>query len=453
MTTRICHHARWVVPVAAPVIENGSVVVEGNRIHWVGPRATAPSADISVDHGDAIITPGLVNAHTHLDLTVMRGFLEDLSFFDWIRTLTRARASVLTPDDLLHSSLLGVAEGLASGVTTFGDTSDSDAPLQAMLSLGVRGIAYREVFGPDPAQCDESMQLISGKIREMKLKADSSQLVSIGISPHAPYSVGDLLFEAVAAFASRENLPIAVHIAESREEDDLVVRGTGVFADFLVSRGIAVGPRAATPVALLGNAGLLRAGTLLIHGVHAGESDIRAVARSGCGLAHCPASNAKLGHGVAPVVGFLAAGVRVGLGSDSMASNNEMNILGEARLATFQQRAVHGRGDILSARAAFRLATLGGAEALFLDDRIGSLEVGKEADIVVFELSSLSSPSPDPVTALVMTQGGARVRHSWIGGKERVRDGTVLGLDESVPARVADASRRLCQWREGRSSH
>lgn len=446
---RVRYHARWVVPVATPPVERGTVVVEDDRIAWVGPTAHAPAGGRDEDLGDSILTPGLVNAHTHLDLTVMRGFLEDLPFFDWIRALTRARNDVLSESDLRDSAMLGIAEGLLAGVTTFGDTAASSGPFDAMREMGVRGIAYREVFGPDPAECSVSMEGLKSHVAAMR--ATATPLVRVGVSPHAPYSVSDALFAAVADYAARESLPVAVHVAESAEEGALVEQGSGRFADFLRSRSIAVAPRAATPMALLGAAGLLRAGTLLIHCVHASADDIHAVSNGGCGVAHCPASNAKLGHGIAPLAEFIAAGARVGLGSDSMASNNQMDILGEARLALLLQRSRPGRGAALSARAALRLATLGGAEALRLDTDIGALAVGKQADMAAFAIDATHGPVTEPMTSLVFAPGLARAHRVIVAGIERVRDGAVMGFEPAIATRVAQTSSRLLQWRSSRT--
>lgn len=450
MSTRVRYHARWVIPIASPPIADGTVVVDGDRIVWVGPRAHAPADGRDEELGDAVLTPGLVNAHTHLELTMMRGFLEDLPFVDWIRTLTRARAEALTADDARDAALLGVAEGLAAGITTFGDTGDSDAAFEAMRTLGARGIAYREVFGPDPSVRAAALEELKAKVSTMRQRATA--LVRVGVSPHAPYSVSDGLFTAVADYAAREQLPLAVHIAESADEDALVQRGEGPFAEFLRGRGIQVARRAPGPIALLRAAGLVRSGTLLIHCVRASAEDVRAVALAGCGVAHCPVSNAKLGHGAAPLMEFIAAGARVGLGSDSMASNNQMDLLTEAREAALQQRARALRPDTLSARAALRLATLGGAEALRLDAEVGSLEVGKQADLVAFAFDERAGPAPDPVTALIFSPSAVRVRRVVVAGEELVRDGIVTSFDPAVPGRVAAASVRLTQWRAARTA-
>jgi 5-methylthioadenosine/S-adenosylhomocysteine deaminase len=445
VSVRTRYHARWVVPVSRPPIANGTVITEDDRIVWVGPRAEAPSGGSDDDLGDAILAPGLVNAHTHLDLTMLRGALEDLAFADWVGTLIRVKREVLTAADFTDAAMLGIAEGLSAGITTFADTADNDAPFRAMCALGVRGIAFREVFGPDPAQRDESLAALDAAVRAMR--AEATSLVQVGVSPHAPYSVSDSLFAAVATYAAEQGLPVAVHIAESDAEDQLVKNGSGPFAERLRARGISVGARGATALSVLDRAGLLRAGTLLIHCVRVSSAQTTQIAQAGCAVAHCPVSNAKLGHGVAPLLDLLAARARVGLGSDSMASNNAMDLLAEARVATLTQRARAQRADVLPASAALRLATLGSAEALRLDDRIGSLDVGKQADLVAFGVPDAAQPVEDPEAALVFAHTALRVRRVLVAGVSRVRDGVVLGLDPATAGRVADAARRVSEWR------
>ena len=182
----IRYHARWVVPISSPPLRDATVVEDAGRIVYVGPRAGAP-AGIDVDLGNSVLLPGLVNAHTHLELTVMRGFLEDLDFRSWIFRLTKARREVLSSEALLDSARAGIAEGLLAGITTYADTNDSGAPFHAMLEMGVRGISYQEVFGPHPNQCAESLGGLKEKVDT--LRRLENPLVRVGVSPHAPYSV------------------------------------------------------------------------------------------------------------------------------------------------------------------------------------------------------------------------------------------------------------------------
>lgn len=430
------------MPVASAPIAHGTVITEGDRIVWVGERRSAPDGGHDEDLGHAILTPGLVNAHTHLDLTLLRGFLSDLPFFDWVRTLTRATMQ-LSDDERLASAMLGVAEGLLSGVTTYADTAPNDAAFKAMQSLGVRGICYRETFGPDPKVAAQSLATLQSQVAEMR--AHETSLVKVGVSPHAPYSVSDALYAAVAEYARRERLPVAVHIAEGADESSLVERGEGEFAQFLRSRGIEVAPRGDEPIELIERAGLLRGDTLLIHAVRVSDAAIGRIASAGCGVAHCPASNAKLGHGIAPLLSMLRDGVKVGLGSDSMGSNDGMDLLEEARLASLAQRALSGRPDAVSAREAFRLATLGGAEALGLDGEIGALEIGKQADLAAFELPPGSGS--DIYDVLVF---GPRPRtlRSVVAGNELMRDGAVLGFNPAIASHVEASAERLRRWRD-----
>jgi cytosine/adenosine deaminase-related metal-dependent hydrolase len=443
-----CYHAAWVVPIARAPIADGTVAVEGLRIAYVGPRADAPQGE-DIELGQSILMPGLVNAHTHLELTGMRGVLEGLSFVPWIRTLTQMRAAVLTDADMADAARVGVLEGLLAGITTFGDTSSSGTTLGVMGEMGVRGIMYQEVFGPAAEQHDAALAGLQGAIAARRPLETS--LVSLGVSPHAPYTVHDDLMVDATAFALRERLPVAIHLAESAEEIAFLREGEGPFAEHLRSRGIPVVRRAYSPVHWLVEMGVLVAQPLLIHCVRVEESDISFIADAGCGVAHCPASNAKFGHGVAPVRAMLRAGISVGLGSDSVASNNQMDLLGEARLAALFQNAVGGAADALTAERALELATRGGARALGLEDRVGTLEVGKEADLAAFPLDvARGVPTTDPVAAAVFALPGTAARLTCVAGRELVRDGRIVtGWDTAVTDRVAQRANAMALWRKG----
>ena len=443
----IRYHARWVLPISAPPLEHGTVGVRDGRIAYVGARANAPPGR-DVDLGDALLLPGLVNTHTHLELTALRGFLEDLDFAQWIMRLNAVKRAVLDREQMLDAARLGVLEGIRSGVTTFADTCDTGVALDAMLEAGVRGIMFQEVFGPDPASCSASLDELAGKIARLRPRA--TELVRVGVSPHAPYTVSDALYAAVARYAADQGLPVAVHIAESEVERLLVEEGAGLFADGLRRRGIAIAPRARSSIELLQRNGILAGRPLLIHCVRLDAADVAAIARSGAPVAHCPASNAKLGHGVAPVVELLAAGVTVGLGSDSMASNNRMDLLAEARAAILAQRARLARHDVLSARDALHLATLGGARALGLDGEIGSLEPGKSADLAAFSLAGAALPVHDPEAAAIFALPGAPALLVTVAGRELVRDGEPLAADPDLPRRIADTAARMRAWETAR---
>ena len=443
MSLRV-YSARWVLPISAPTIAHGAVAVEGQRIVWVGPLSNAPEGEHIV-LGDVALLPGLVNAHSHLELTAMRGFLENLSFRPWILRLTQSREAVMTPEWNAASARVGIAEGLLAGITTFGDVSDAGTSLNAMRDMGTRGIIFQEVFGPSPAQCGGALAGLRTKVE--RLRRHETELVRVGVSPHAPYTVSDDLFRATAAFAREESLPLTVHIAESEAELELVRLGRGEFAEALRARGIAVSARSTTPVQLLYETGALDVGAILVHAIRTNRQDHDLMVSSGSRVVHCPASSAKLGHGIAPVLEMLERGIAVGLGSDSVASNNRMDVLDEGRLASLLQRARVQDPCVLPARIVLELATLGGARALGMEGDIGSLEAGKAADLVAFPLHDLGDvPVYAPEDALVYGAAGRRARLVTVAGRELVRDGAlVAGVGDDV-ATVREASAALAAF-------
>ncbi len=438
------YHARWVLPITQPPIEKGTVVENNGLITYVGPRGAAPDGD---DHelGEAILLPGLINTHTHLELTAMRGFLENCQFAEWIDKLRQSRNAVLNDEMLLDSARLGIIEGLEAGITTYADTCSTGVAMTAMRELGVRGIMYQEVFGPDPSHAEAAMSDLEQRIE--KLERDRTDLVSLGVSPHAPYTVSDRLYELAAAFANERELPLAMHIAESDSEYTLVSRAHGDFADRWRKRGIPVTVRARSPIELLERRGALDRGPLLIHCVRVDHTDISIMSSHHCAVAHCPASNAKFGHGIAPLLSLVAAGIRVGLGSDSVASNNRMDILDEARLAVLIHRAATQQHDAFGAHQALELATIGGARALGIDSRVGSLEVGKDADLTVFGTDTArTTPLGDPYSAAIFALPGRSARLVTVRGKVLVENGRARSSDETLAWRVRNAGTALASW-------
>src|SRR4051812_12191149 len=438
----IRYHARWVLPITDTPLENATVAVDGGRIAFVGPRKAAPKGD-DVDLGDCVLMPGLVNAHCHLELTAMRGFLEDLDFRRWILRLTSAKRAVMTPESLLDSARAGLEEGIAAGITTYADTCDSGVVIDAMREYGVRGIMYQELFGPDPKQCKASIADFRAKLaRRRTLETDRCR---VGISPHAPYTVSDDLFRASASLAAAEKLPMAIHIAESEVESQLVVDAKGAFADGLRSRGIDVRRRAKSPVELLAKLGVLDQRPLLIHCIRVGADDLDLIRAQKAPIAHCPISNAKLGHGIAPLLEILSAGIDVGMGTDSMASNNRMDLLEESRTALLMQRARVGTHEALSAADVLELATMGGACALGLAEEIGSLEVGKSADLAAFEVGG-AIPTYDPAAAAVFSIDGSRAKFVAVAGVPLVENGRLLKPNQGLRERVQKSADGLSAW-------
>ncbi|MEO5568601.1 MAG: amidohydrolase family protein, partial [Gemmatimonadaceae bacterium] len=334
-------------------------------------------------------------------------------------------------------------EGIGAGITTYADTCDSGVVIDAMREYGVRGIMYQELFGPDPAQCHAAMAGFREKLAPLRERA--SDLVHVGISPHAPYTVSDDLFRESAALARSEGLPMAIHIAESEVETRLIVEGSGPFADGLRARDIAVGARASSPVQLLEHLGVLAQRPLLIHCIRVDAGDLDMIAARKAPVVHCPISNAKLGHGIAPLLEMLSAGIDVGLGSDSMASNNSMNMLGEGRAALLLQRARVQTHEALSAADILALATIGGANALGLADEIGSLEVGKSADLAAFEIAA-AVPTFDPAGAAVFAIDGSSAVFVAVKGVPLVVGGKLVNPSPGLRRRVQASADALRDW-------
>jgi 5-methylthioadenosine/S-adenosylhomocysteine deaminase len=297
---------------------------------------------------------------------------------------------------------------------------------EAVLEFGLQGIVYQEAFGPADSSAEQALRELKSKVDALRMR--ETETLRLGVSPHAPYTVSTALYRGTADYARSTRLPMAAHIAESREEVLFVRDGAGTFEEGLKNRGIQVTPRHCLPVAYLDSLGLLGPAMLLIHAVEIDERDLRRIAETGTSVAHCPKSNAKLGHRIARLTEMRAAGVPVGLGTDSVASNNVVDMFEEMRAAVFHQRILSGTIDVMTAADAFRMATLDGARSLRLDRHLGSLEPGKRADFVVVDLSrAATQPVYDPIETMVYSASRADVKATFIGGKEvSVDDSEVL---------------------------
>lgn len=398
LVTALRIRAGRVHPVTSPSIEDGAVLVDGGRISAVGPDAKVPTprAARAMNFPDGELIPGLVNCHTHLELTHLGGGgkHDEPEFLKWIRRI-RELKDATTPEAFYEAAVAGVRDCWSRGVTCIAETGSTGAVMQALHDLGGRGIVFHEVFGPDPTKCASSIADLETSILQLRRLATSQ--LSVGVSPHAPYSVSAELYEAVASYVRRERLPIAVHVAESLEESALVRDGAGPFAEALRARGIAVQSRVLSPVAYLVKLGVIGRGTLCIHCVQVDAADIALLRATEATVAHCPLSNRAHRHGVAPLREMRDAGLAVGLGTDSVVSVGELDLWEEAAAAGF------------SGAAALRALTIEGARALSWDREIGSLEVGKAGDLAVFS-ANLHQPSPTPKRAFLTVVRG-RIVH------------------------------------------
>lgn len=416
--------ADWLVPVVGPPVRNGAVLVgEDGRIAAAGPEASVPAPPGVPAHRHAgVLLPGLVNAHTHLELTGLRDVASPEDFPAWIRAIRR-RKEERTRANYLEAARAGLRACWAGGVTTIADTGDSGAVIEALAETGGSGVAYQEVFGPHPDQLSESLAGLKARVGEL-LRFENRR-VRLGVSPHAPYTVSGPLFRAVAAIADEEDLPLAVHLAESDAEQQLIEKGGGPFAEAWVARGIPLPDSLVqldsplpirTPARWLQALGVLGPATLAIHGVRLDPEDIHLLARHDVAVAHCPVSNARHGHGEAPLRALLAAGIRVGLGTDSEASVGPLDLFAEMRAA----RRIGG----LSAEETLRLATLEGALAIGVAD-VGALAEGYWGDVGTVRRSEGQTVGgiADPLE-YVLDAGPGDVVGTWLTGS-RVYDRTV----------------------------
>lgn len=429
--------AKFVLPVTSAPIADGAVAFAGSEIVEVGKveelRAKYPAADFE-DLGDAAILPGFVNCHSHLELTAMRGLLDehDGDFASWLTTLTRVRAEVLSEEQIANGAVAGAIEGARAGVTCFGDIGRiGRVGSDALKKVGLRGVVYQETeFAPDERYADEAFKIL--RTRFEILRDEDTALVSTGISPHSPYTVSEGLFRRIAEYSVAEDVYLTTHASESNFEEELLLHGTGFFSGVYEKLNVEWQHKGISTISLLERAGILGPRTLLAHCVQVSEPDLQKIAESGSTIAHCPKSNLKFGHGIAPLGKFYSRGITVGLGSDSVASNNTVDMFEESRFATLVARNTPDGGAFIEPALILETATIGGARAMGLGDVVGSLETGKRADIIAVSLTHIAQrPVHDIHNALIFASSARDVTLTIVDGKEVYRDGKVLTVDEA----------------------
>jgi 5-methylthioadenosine/S-adenosylhomocysteine deaminase len=435
----ILYRAEWLIPINAPPMRSGGLVVENGRIMAVGHaeqvRAQYPEAPVR-DFGQAAILPGFINVHSHLELTAMRGLLEMPEFIPWLMKLTQARMK-MSRDQLLDSARAGAAEAIRAGITTMADIGNSSVGFDALRESGQRGVFFQEIICFRDSERETQFNKLTAEVD--RLRPQANDLLRVGVSPHAPYTVGADLFRQVTDYAQAEQLPMCIHTAESRAEEEFLLQGTGEFAKLYDKLGLAVKPPGLSAVQLLQRLGVLDVQPLLVHCVTVNDEDIKAIAGSGSKIAHCPKSNAKLAHGLAPLAKFRQAGVTVGLGTDSVASNNMYDLIDEARFCSLMHRAASRGEFFLSADEALRLATLGGAEALGIADHVGTLEAGKEADFIAVDFSHRhAQPVHDPAATIVFSCSGDDVVFTAVQGRVLFDAGPVCTVNGPVAQATLD---------------
>ncbi len=417
-------HAEWVLPIAGPPLRDGAVLVRGDRVAEVGSLdalAAAHPEEPVERHDGCVLLPGLVNAHTHLALTVLGGLVPSVSFGEWLHRLVRAMR-VLTPDDLEASVALGARRCLEAGVTVIGEIAYGAASMDIARRAGLGGTFFWEVLGIGAADLESALR---DDGYPQSARGDRDARVRAGISPHSPYTSGPALLRAAHDRARREDAPFAIHVAESHAEAELFESGGGALAPTAgrLATGLTPGS-GATPVSYLDDLGVLD-GAIAVHCVQLGGDDIARLAERSTGVVLCPRSNAYLLEGPAPVAALEASGTRLALGTDSSASNLDLDLLDEAR-------AVRVIAPHLAAERVVRMITADGARVLGLGEAFGVLAPGYQADLAVFRCAAAEA---DPYEALVGCAGRPSLERVLSAGEWRVRDGRALappdaGLDD-----------------------
>ena len=402
--------ARWVVPVepAGAVLEHHAVAVQNGTIEALLPAAQAASRfpDYeTIELPDHVLIPGLVNAHTHAAMSLMRGLADDLPLMRWLQEhIWPAETRHVSPEFVRDGTLLACAEMLRAGITCFNDMYFfPEAALQAARSAGMRvALGLIVIDFPTPYASDPADYFRKGF--ELRDRQREDPMVSFCLAPHAPYTVSDPTFRKVATYAAELDLPIHLHVHETENE---------------IERSLA--EHSVRPLERLRRLGLLGPGLIAVHSVHLESEEIALLAREGCSVAHCPSSNLKLASGFAPIEALRKAGVNLCLGTDGAASNNRLDLLGEMRSAALLAKAVARSAEAMPAHAVLRAATLGGARALGLGARIGSIEAGKRADLTALAMRGPElEPCYDPVSHLVYAAGREHVTHVWVDGRARM---------------------------------
>ncbi len=423
--------ANWVLPISHDPISDGEVVIENGQIVEVRPRSEAKGSDV-VEFGDAIVMPGLVNGHCHLEYTGLRGYDDHTPFFAWVRALVTLKQQM--PSDFwLPSAMLGVAECLASGITFISDNTDSGVSVEALARAGLRGRVYQEVFGISPEPSDaEILHELNTKLatyRKQLSQFSAQERISLGVSPHAVYTVRDSLMRETLRYAREENLPISIHAAESAEEVALTRSGSGSFAEMLHQRRIPYLHPRVSPVEYLYKIGALGEATQLVHCIRVDPREIEWIAQSRAHVAHCPRSNARLLTGVAPISTMIRQKIPIVVGTDSAVSAGTLDMWEELRFGALIQRAT-SYTPIPNWKEWVAIATLKGAQVFGVGGQIGSLEPGKRADLIVVRTHRAGFTStPDPYAGLVLVAHSSDVALTMVEGQTLYQDGKWLTLD------------------------
>jgi 5-methylthioadenosine/S-adenosylhomocysteine deaminase len=429
-------HCRWIIPIVPEnqILENCSLAVDGEKIIGIYPQAEAKKRFEAVKTetlDNHVLMPGLVNAHGHSAMSLLRGYADDLALRPWLeKHIWPAEARHVSEEFVGDGTRLAMAEMIASGTTCFADMYFFDEAIaEAVRDAGMRCQIGFTVLDFPTAYGKGADDYIHKGLR-LNDKYSGHSLINIACAPHAPYSVSDSAMQIISTYANELDLPIHIHCHETAGEVSESIDQYGC-----------------RPLQRLRDLGLLLPQTQLVHMTQINHEDIQMVQDHNCHVVHCPESNLKLASGFCPVGQLMDAGINVALGTDGAASNNDLDLFGELKTAALLAKAVSGDPCALNAHAALRMATINGAKALGWDHEIGSLESGKSADIIAVKMDSIpQQPLYNPESQLVYTNVGHRVSHSWVAGKPLMAESELLTLNRQSLIQTA------CDWRNKISS-
>lgn len=425
MTTHNTHvdlilHADWIITVDTDnrVLNKHSLLVNNGEIQAILPQAkarTTYSANQVLELDGHALLPGLINSHTHSGMSLMRGIADDLPLMEWLESHIWPAEQRFMSAGLVHDgSRLAMAEMLRSGTTCFNDmyfypdeVGRAASQVGMRVVLGLIVIDFPTIWAQDAQEYLRRGLQVHDEFRD-------NPLVHTAFAPHAPYTVSDVPLQKIMTYAEELDIPVHMHVHETVAEVNMALEQHG-----------------RRPLQRLQELGLLSPRLIAVHMTALLADEIRTLAECGAHVVHCPESNMKLASGICPVQALHDAGVNVALGTDGAASNNDLDMLGEMRSAALLGKVNDRDARSLNAHNVLRMATINGARALGIDDRVGSLEVGKQADLIAIDLDRIETrPLYEPCAQIVYAAGREQVRHVWVAGRQLLRDRQLLTLDE-----------------------
>ncbi len=415
-------HARWVLPIAPEntVLEHHSVAIDGGRIVAVLPTQEAKTrfeTKETMTLNDHALLPGFVNAHTHNPMTLFRGLADDLALMDWLENhIWPAEQALIKPESILDGTNLAIAEMIRGGTTCFSEHYFfPEETAEAAIKSGMRACVGLHLMNiPTLWAKDENEGL--AKARTVYERRTKNSRLMWAMAPHSPYTLTPEGLQALHAQAEEWDIPVHIHLHESQNELDISLKAHGK-----------------RPIACFDDWGLLSKRLIAVHMVHLKPEEMALIADRGVSVVHCPESNLKLASGMAPVYAMQQAGINVAMGTDGSASNNDLDMLGEARTAAFLAKAVANDPTALDALTTLKMATLNGAKALGWDHEIGSLETGKAADMIAIDLNALNTqPVYHPASAILYAASSQQVSDVWVEGRALLKNKALTTLDANA---------------------